>query len=75
MRGEPVEALSRELGMRSRLEEWHRKALQGIASRLVNQLKKPASPQFIWLAGFFVTDSVSKVGHFYISAITEEIQQ
>ena len=32
MRGEPVDALSRELGIEIyRLEEWHQKALQGIA--------------------------------------------
>src|SRR5512135_3727493 len=35
MRGEPVDALSRELGIEIyRLEEWHQKALQGIESAL-----------------------------------------
>ena len=35
MRGEPVDALSRELGVEIyRLEEWHQKALQGIESAL-----------------------------------------
>jgi hypothetical protein len=35
MRGEPVDALSRELGIEIyRLEEWHSKALQGIESAL-----------------------------------------
>ncbi|HMN11653.1 IS3 family transposase [Geobacter anodireducens] len=35
MRGEPVDALSRELGIEIyRLEEWHHKALQGIESAL-----------------------------------------
>jgi len=35
MRGEPVDALSRELGIEVyRLEEWHHKALQGIESAL-----------------------------------------
>jgi transposase len=35
MRGEPIEALSRELGIEIyRLEKWHRKALQGIETAL-----------------------------------------
>jgi len=35
MRGEPVDALSRELGIEIyRLEEWHQKALQGIETAL-----------------------------------------
>src|SRR4051794_33948807 len=35
MRGEPVDALSREVGIEIyRLEEWHQKALQGIESAL-----------------------------------------
>ncbi len=35
MRGEPVDALSRELGIEIyRLEEWHQKALQGIEAAL-----------------------------------------
>ena len=35
MRGEPIDALSRELGIEVyRLEKWHRKALQGIESAL-----------------------------------------
>lgn len=35
MRGEPVDALSRESGIEIyRLEEWHQKALQGIESAL-----------------------------------------
>lgn len=35
MRGEPLDALSRELGIELyRLEEWHQKALQGIESAL-----------------------------------------
>jgi len=35
MRGEPVDALSRELGIEIyRLEEWHQKALQGIKTAL-----------------------------------------
>lgn len=35
MRGEPVDALSREFGIEIyRLEEWHSKALQGIESAL-----------------------------------------
>lgn len=35
MRGEPVDDLSRELGVEIyRLEEWHQKALQGIESAL-----------------------------------------
>jgi transposase len=35
MRGEPLDALSRELGIEIyRLEEWHKKALQGIESAL-----------------------------------------
>jgi hypothetical protein len=35
MRGEPVDALSRELGIEIyRLEEWHQKALQGIDAAL-----------------------------------------
>jgi transposase len=35
MRGEPIDALSRELGVEVyRLEKWHRKALQGIEPAL-----------------------------------------
>jgi hypothetical protein len=35
MRGEPVDALSRELGIEIyRLEEWHQKVLQGIETAL-----------------------------------------
>lgn len=35
MRGEPIDALSRELGIEVyRLEKWHRKALQGIETAL-----------------------------------------
>jgi transposase len=35
MRGEPIDALSRELGVEVyRLEKWHRKALQGIETAL-----------------------------------------
>ena len=35
MRGEPIDALSRELGIEAyRLEKWHRKALQGIEAAL-----------------------------------------
>ena len=35
LRGEPIDALSRELGIEAyRLEKWHRKALQGIESAL-----------------------------------------
>jgi hypothetical protein len=35
MRGEPIDALSRELGIEVyRLEKWHRKALQGIEAAL-----------------------------------------
>jgi hypothetical protein len=35
MRGEPIDALSRELGIEVyRLEKWHRKALQGIETSL-----------------------------------------
>jgi transposase len=35
MRGEPIDALSRELGIEAyRLEKWHRKALQGIEAGL-----------------------------------------
>lgn len=35
MRGEPIDALSRELGVEVyRLEKWHRKALQGIEAAL-----------------------------------------
>jgi transposase len=35
MRGEPIDALSRELGIEIyRLEEWHKKALQGIETAL-----------------------------------------
>jgi transposase len=35
MRGEPIDALSRELGVEAyRLEKWHRKALQGIEAAL-----------------------------------------
>jgi len=35
MRGEPIDALSRELGIEAyRLEKWHRKALQGIETAL-----------------------------------------
>jgi hypothetical protein len=35
MRGEPIDALSRELGIEVyRLEKWHRKALQGVETAL-----------------------------------------
>jgi hypothetical protein len=46
MRGEPVDALSRELGVEIyRLEEWHQKALQGIESALKAREGEPLAAE------------------------------
>ncbi len=46
MRGEPIDALSRELGIEIyRLEQWHQKALQGIESALKSREGDPLSAE------------------------------
>lgn len=46
LRGEPIDALSRELGIEVyRLEKWHQKALQGIESALKAREGDPLSAE------------------------------
>ena len=46
MRGEPIDALSRELGIEVyRLEKWHQKALQGIETALKAREGDPLSAE------------------------------
>jgi transposase len=46
MRGEPIDALSRELGIEVyRLEKWHRKALQGIEAALKSRDSDPLAAE------------------------------
>jgi transposase len=46
MRGEPIDALSRELGIEVyRLENWHQKALQGIEAALKTREGDPLSAE------------------------------
>jgi hypothetical protein len=46
MRGEPIDALSRELGIEAyRLEKWHRKALQGIEAALKARESDPLAAE------------------------------
>ncbi len=46
MRGEPIDALSRELGIEIyRLEEWHQKALQGIETALKSREGDPLTAE------------------------------